>query len=98
MTSGSNWLAGNWWQILSALVLFASYVTVLAKAVQTVSQMESRIKQLEQKLDDHQLSPSLHRSADFDLRIQNIEGGVKSISTILIQVQTDLAVLLKQIS
>ena len=97
MNNGS-WLAGNWWQLISALVLFASYVVVLAKAVHTVKQMETRLKELEQKLDDHQLSPSLHRSADFDLRIQNIEGGVKSISTILVQVQTDLGILLKQIS
>lgn len=96
--TGGNWLAGNWWQILSALVLFASYVAVLAKAVQTVKQMEIQIKELERKLEAHQLSPSLHRSADFDLRIQNIEGGVKSISTILIQVQTDLSILLKQTS
>lgn len=97
MNNGS-WLAGNWWQLISALVLFASYVAVLAKAVQTVKQMETQLKELERKLDDHQLSTSLHRSADFDLRIQNIEGGVKSISTILIQVQTDLGILLKQIS
>lgn len=96
--SNGSWLAGNWWQLISALVLFASYVAVLAKAVQTVKQMEIQIKELERKLDDHQLSASLHRSADFNLRIENIEGGVKSISTILVQVQTDLGILLKQIS
>jgi hypothetical protein len=96
--ANSSWLAGNWWQILSALVLFASYVTVLAKAVQTVSQMETRIKDLERKLDEHQLSVSLHRTADFDLRIHNIESGVQTCSTILIQVQTDLGILLKQTS
>ena len=97
MTSG-NWLAGNWWQVLSALVLFASYVTVLAKAVQTIKEMETRIKELENKLDDHKLMASLHRSPDFNLRIENIEGGVKTISSILVQVQTDLGILLKQTS
>lgn len=95
MTNG-GWLAGNWWQLISALVLFSSYVAILAKAVQTIKSMETRLKELEDYLEAHTTSTSLHRSPDFDLRVQNIEGGIKTISDILIQVQIDLGVLLSR--
>lgn len=95
MTNG-GWLAGNWWQLISALVLFGSYVAILAKAVQTVKSMETRLKAVEDELDAHKESISLHRSPDFDLRVQNIEGGIKTISDILIQVQIDLGILLSR--
>jgi len=94
--TNNGWLAGNWWQLISALVLFGSYVAVLAKAVQTIKSMETRLKDLEDNMEAHKESTSLHRSPDFDLRVQNIEGGIRTISDILIQVQIDLGVLLSR--
>lgn len=96
MNGNSGWLAGNWWQMVCALVLFGSYVAVLAKAVQSIKSMETRLKTVEDDLAAHRESNSLHRSPDFDNRVQNIEGGIKTISDILIQVQIDLGVLLKR--
>lgn len=93
--ANGNWLAGNWWQLLSALVLFGSYVAVLAKAVHSIKSMESRLHAVETELATHRDTHSLHRSPDFDLRVGNIETGIKVISDILIQVQIDLGALLK---
>jgi hypothetical protein len=91
-----NWMASNWWQLVCAFTLFASYVAILAKAVATIKEVETRVKTLETQVAEHKLAANLHRSADFDLRIHNIESGINTISDILIQVQIDLAVLLKQ--
>lgn len=96
MNGNGGWLAGNWWQLICALVLFGSYVAVLAKAVQSIRSMETRLKALEDDLAEHREAASLHRSPDFDRRVQNIEGGIQTISDILIQVQIDLGVLLKR--
>lgn len=62
--TNNGWLAGNWWQLISALVLFGSYVAVLAKAVQTIKSMETRLKDLEDNMEAHKESTSLHRSPD----------------------------------
>jgi hypothetical protein len=96
--TGGNWLAGNWWQVLSALVLFASQVGFMAKAIQTINLTSRKIDELERRLDGHQLAPSLHRSPDFDLRIQNIEHGTQTNTQLLMQLSTDVAVLIKQTS
>ncbi|MFN0108517.1 MAG: hypothetical protein ACKVZH_06650 [Blastocatellia bacterium] len=97
MTSG-NWLAGNWWQVLSALVLFASQVAFMAKAIQTINLTLHRVDELERRVESHQLATSLHRSPDFDLRIQNIEHGTQTNTQLLVQLSTDVAVLIKQTS
>jgi len=96
--TGGNWLAGNWWQILSALVLFASHTAFIAKAIQINNQNSHRIEDLEKRVELHQLTPSLHRSPDFDLRIQNIEHGTQTNTQLLMQLSTDVAVLIKQTS
>ena len=98
MISGSSWLTGNWWQILSALALFGSYVAVLARAVYTIKEMEKRVEQIEAKFENHLLSGGLHRSIEFETRVQNIEVGLKAITDLLTQVQIDLGILLKQTS
>jgi len=54
--TNNGWLAGNWWQLISALVLFGSYVAVLAKAVQTIKSMETRLKDLEDNMEAHKES------------------------------------------
>ncbi len=95
MAGNGNWLVGNWWQLICALVLFGSYVAVMANATQSVKLMEIKLKAVEEELAVHRASAHLHRSTDFDNRVQNIEIGIKTISDILVQVQIDLGVLLK---
>lgn len=84
------WIASNWWQLLSAFVLFVSYIVVIAKNLQTTRQMEKRIEALETQFDQHLLSIGLHRSPDFELRLEAIEDGLKTVHTILGQIQTDI--------
>ena len=98
MTGGNNWLAGNWWQVLSALVLFGSQVAFMAKAIQTINLTSRKIDELEKRIELHLMTPSLHRSPDFDLRIQNIEHGTQTNTQLLMQLSTDVAVLIKQTS
>lgn len=90
----ANWIAGNWWQILCALVLLIGYIISMQNSVKTSKEVKEQLSDLKKDFLAHTVTPGLHRGPDFELRMLNIERQVESAGRVLGNIQDDVRALL----
>lgn len=89
-----EWIARNWWQVLSALVLLIGYIVVVANAVKQNSDVVKGLAKLEDRFEAHINAQGLHRGPDFELRMLNMENQLEKAGTLLGNIQSDVRALL----
>lgn len=82
-----DWIARNWWQVLSALILLIGYIVVVANAVKSNRELIKDVEDLKNNFQAHLNAQGLHRSPDFELRMLNIERQLENASTLLRNIQ-----------
>lgn len=83
-----NWIAVNWASVLSVVVIVFTQVFVLARTIFTVAAHEKKLERLELLIEAHVSSNTLHRTPDFEKRLEEF-------SSLLKEIKHDLGRLLK---
>lgn len=79
----------NWPSIISAGVALVTAIGVLAKILSAVSQHDKQIERLSLLIEAHAASMTLHRTPDFEKRLDEF-------SLLLREIKRDLATLIHQ--
>lgn len=74
-----NWFAANWASIASLMIVLLTNIIVLARTIFTVAHHEKRLERLETLIEAHVASQTLHRTPDFEKRLDEFSGLLKEI-------------------
>lgn len=85
----SSWLADHWTSVASAVVLIITQIGVLAKILLAVSHHEKQIERMTLLLEAHVSSMTLHRTPDFEKRLDEF-------GFLLKEIKHDVATLINQ--
>lgn len=82
-----TWIAANWPTVVSSVVGLVTAIGVLAKILSAVSMHEKQIERLSLIIEAHASSMTLHRTPDFERRLDEL-------NTLLREIKHDVAALL----
>lgn len=92
---GNNWIAANWWQLLSAFTLVVTYIVTTAITNRDVKELKAEFVELKKEIAAHTNSTGLHRGPDFELRMMNIERQLETVSKIIHVIGDDVKTVLR---
>jgi len=74
-----NWFAANWASVISVLIVITTQIVVLARTIFTVAHHEKRLERLETLIEAHVASNTLHRTPDFEKRLDEFSSLLREI-------------------
>lgn len=74
-----NWIAANWASVLSVVIVLVTQIIVIARTIFTVAQHEKKLERLELMMEAHISSNTLHRTPDFEKRLEEFSSLLKEI-------------------
>lgn len=74
-----NWIASNWASVASIVIVLLTQIIVLARTIFTVAHHEKKLERLELLIEAHISSNTLHRTPDFEKRLDEFSLLLKEI-------------------